>query len=118
MFPVDNNLPTTFTLFTIMNPISPSPRYLTHQVCDDAAAVSGLPISIANYLVDGNYAVSGAKGACDKARELAVAAGARMALPLAVAGAFHTGATQLLTHICYFIVFQLLLLLLLFYISH
>jgi len=65
------------------------------KVCDDAAAASGQPISIANYLVDGNYAISGASAACDKARELAVAAGARMALPLSVAGAFHTGKHEL-----------------------
>mmetsp|Transcript_2659 Transcript_2659/g.3634 ORF Transcript_2659/g.3634 Transcript_2659/m.3634 type:complete len:354 (+) Transcript_2659:16-1077(+) len=64
------------------------------KVCDDAAAASGQPISIANYLVDGNYAISGAAAACDKARELAVAAGARMALPLSVAGAFHTEFMQ------------------------
>jgi len=28
-------------------------------ICEEAAAKSGEPISIANYLVDGNYAVSG-----------------------------------------------------------
>ena len=28
-------------------------------ICEEAAAKSGQPISIANYLVDGNYAVSG-----------------------------------------------------------
>lgn len=61
------------------------------KICDDAAAASGKPISIANYLVDGNYAISGAKEACDAAKEIAVTAGARMAVPLAVAGAFHTG---------------------------
>ena len=61
------------------------------KICDDAAAASGKPISIANYLVDGNYAISGAKEACEAAKEIAVAAGARMAVPLSVAGAFHTG---------------------------
>lgn len=61
------------------------------KLCEEASAKSGKPISIANYLVDGNYAISGAKEACDVARELATATyGARMAVPLAVAGAFHT----------------------------
>eukprot|EP01036_Dinobryon_divergens_P028208 gene28208-37115_t len=64
------------------------------KICDDAAAASGKPISIANYLVDGNYAISGAKEACDAAKEIAVTAGARMAVPLAVAGAFHTEFMQ------------------------
>lgn len=31
------------------------------QICDLAAAQSGEPISIANYLGDGNYAISGSK---------------------------------------------------------
>jgi [acyl-carrier-protein] S-malonyltransferase len=61
------------------------------KICEDAAAASGKPIAIANYLVDGNYAISGAKEACEAAKDIAVAAGARMAVPLAVAGAFHTG---------------------------
>jgi len=62
----------------------------TEKVCVEAAAKSGKSISIANYLVDGNYAVSGAIEACDAAREIAPTMGARMAVPLAVAGAFHT----------------------------
>ena len=41
------------------------------KICTEAAAKSGKPISIANYLVDGNYAISGAKEACDAAREIA-----------------------------------------------
>lgn len=60
------------------------------KICVKAAEMSGKPISIANYLVDGNYAISGAKEACDAAREIAPEMGARMALQLAVAGAFHT----------------------------
>jgi [acyl-carrier-protein] S-malonyltransferase len=50
----------------------------------------GAPVAIANYLVDGNYAVSGAKAACEAVVQLAPEMGARMAVPLAVAGAFHT----------------------------
>lgn len=51
---------------------------------------AGKPIAIANYLVDGNYAVSGAIEACEAVKEIAPTMGARMAVPLAVAGAFHT----------------------------
>ena len=60
------------------------------KICIKASEVSGKPISIANYLVDGNYAISGATEACAAAREIAPEMGARMALQLAVAGAFHT----------------------------
>jgi len=63
-------------------------------ICEEAAAKSGEPISIANYLVDGNYAVSGAKAACVAAAEIAPSKGARMAVPLSVAGAFHTSFMQ------------------------
>ena len=54
------------------------------------AVFAGKPIAIANYLVDGNYAVSGAIEACEAVKEIAPTMGARMAVPLAVAGAFHT----------------------------
>ena len=60
------------------------------KICAVAAEKSGKQIAIANYLVDGNYAISGAKEACDAAREIAPEMGARMAVALAVAGAFHT----------------------------
>lgn len=60
------------------------------KICAAATVKTGKPISIANYLVDGNYAISGAKEACDAAREIAPEMGARMAVALAVAGAFHT----------------------------
>ena len=46
-------------------------------------------LQIANYLCPGNLVVSGEIAACERAAELAVAAGGR-AIPLAVAGAFHT----------------------------
>lgn len=64
------------------------------KICDEATAKSGKPISIANYLVDGNYAISGAIEACEAAKEIAPTMGARMAVPLAVAGAFHTDFMQ------------------------
>ena len=44
---------------------------------------------IANYLCPGNLVLSGNNAACERAIELAEAAGARV-VPLAVAGAFHT----------------------------
>ena len=48
-------------------------------------------IQIANYLCKGNYTVSGDKEACAKLVEIAKPEfKARMAVPLAVAGAFHT----------------------------
>jgi [acyl-carrier-protein] S-malonyltransferase len=61
-----------------------------NKICQEASAKTGKPISIANYLVDGNYAVSGAKEACEAAKEIATGYGARMAIQLSVAGAFHT----------------------------
>lgn len=65
-----------------------------NAICAAATAKSGKPIAIANYLMDGNYAISGAIEACDAAREVAPSMGARMAVPLAVAGAFHTDFMQ------------------------
>lgn len=62
----------------------------TEKLCQMATEKSGKPVSIANFLVDGNYAISGAKEACDAAKDMAKEVGAKMAMPLAVAGAFHT----------------------------
>lgn len=75
------------------------------KVCAEATAKTGKPIAIANYLVDGNYAVSGAKEACAAVQEIAPTMGARMAVPLSVAGAFHTDfmapAVDRLKKVCY-----------------
>jgi [acyl-carrier-protein] S-malonyltransferase len=60
------------------------------ELCAAAAAESGKPVAIANYLCDGNYAVSGAKEALAVLIEKAPEFKARMTVPLAVAGAFHT----------------------------
>jgi [acyl-carrier-protein] S-malonyltransferase len=60
------------------------------KLCKAASEKSGKHIEIANYLSNGNYAISGAKEACDVAREIAPEFKARMTVPLAVAGAFHT----------------------------
>jgi len=56
-------------------------------ICDEASGQGH--IRIANYLCPGNVVVSGSNTACERAAELAEAAGGR-AMPLAVAGAFHT----------------------------
>ncbi len=62
------------------------------QLCDEARG-DGI-LQIANYLCPGNTVVSGDKMACERVAELAVAAGAMKAIPLAVAGAFHTPIMQ------------------------
>ncbi len=62
-------------------------REQVEEVCRQAAEAG--TIRIANYLCPGNLVVSGEIAACEKAVELAEAAGGR-AVPLAVAGAFHT----------------------------
>lgn len=48
-------------------------------------------LQIANLLCPGNIVVSGTTSACERAAELAPTFGAMKAIPLAVAGAFHTG---------------------------
>jgi [acyl-carrier-protein] S-malonyltransferase len=50
-------------------------------------------LEIANYLCPGNLALSGEKAACEKAAEIATAESGK-AVPLAVAGAFHTRLMQ------------------------
>ena len=47
-------------------------------------------LQIANLLCPGNIVISGSNAACERAAEMAQAAGAMKAIPLAVAGAFHT----------------------------
>eukprot|EP00542_Grammatophora_oceanica_P009456 CAMPEP_0194029272 /NCGR_PEP_ID=MMETSP0009_2-20130614/3046_1 /TAXON_ID=210454 /ORGANISM="Grammatophora oceanica, Strain CCMP 410" /LENGTH=364 /DNA_ID=CAMNT_0038668891 /DNA_START=309 /DNA_END=1403 /DNA_ORIENTATION=- len=61
------------------------------ELCAMASEKSGANVQIANYLCNGNYAVSGASAACDAVAELAKPEfKARMTVKLAVAGAFHT----------------------------
>lgn len=62
-------------------------REQVEAVCREASAVG--EIRPANYLCPGNTVVSGENAACERAAELAEAAGGK-AKPLAVAGAFHT----------------------------
>ncbi len=47
-------------------------------------------LEVANLLCPGNIVISGTNAACERAAEAASAAGAMKAVPLAVAGAFHT----------------------------
>ena len=47
-------------------------------------------LEVANHLCPGNFAISGTNDACLRAAELARPMGAMKAIPLAVAGAFHT----------------------------
>ena len=58
------------------------------ELCNQARGDDVL--EIANYLCPGNTVVSGSKEACQRIAELAVQAGAMKAIPLSVAGAFHT----------------------------
>ena len=61
------------------------------ELCAAASEAAGEPIGIANYLCNGNYACSGSMAAVDKVVEMAKPEfKARMAVKLAVAGAFHT----------------------------
>ncbi len=62
------------------------------RVCAEARG-DGI-LQIANYLCPGNTVVSGNKDACDRVAQLAEQAGAMKAIPLAVAGAFHTPIMQ------------------------
>lgn len=67
-------------------------RAQVEELC--AQAARGDVLQIANLLCPGNIVVSGANAACERAAELAVKAGAMKAVPLAVAGAFHTPLMQ------------------------
>ena len=65
---------------------------LVEELCDKARGEGVL--QIANVLCPGNIVVSGTNEACEKVAELARPAGAMKAVPLAVAGAFHTPLMQ------------------------
>ena len=65
------------------------------ELCEAAnKQVGSESVRIANYLCNGNYAVSGGKDGCDAVEKLAKEFGARMTVRLAVAGAFHTEYMQ------------------------
>lgn len=63
-------------------------RSQVEALCDQARG--GDTLQIANLLCPGNIVISGSNSACERAAEMAPAAGAMKAVPLAVAGAFHT----------------------------
>ncbi|MFO7903582.1 MAG: ACP S-malonyltransferase [Planctomycetota bacterium] len=59
------------------------------RLCAEARE-RGEVLQVANRLCPGNIVISGHKRACEKAADLADSFGAMKAMPLAVAGAFHT----------------------------
>ena len=63
------------------------------EICEQARD-EGETLQIANMLCPGNIAISGDRATCERAAELAQKAGAMKAVPLAVAGAFHTPIMQ------------------------
>jgi len=63
-------------------------RSQVEELCDQARGDGTL--QIANLLCPGNIVISGTNAACERAAELAEKMGAMKAVPLAVAGAFHT----------------------------
>jgi [acyl-carrier-protein] S-malonyltransferase len=58
------------------------------ELCDKSREDGVL--QVANYLCPGNIVISGTNDACERAAEMAQPFGAMKAVPLAVAGAFHT----------------------------
>lgn len=65
------------------------------ELCEAANAKVGYDsVRIANYLCNGNYAISGGADGCQAVQDLAKSKGARMTVKLAVAGAFHTSYMQ------------------------
>jgi [acyl-carrier-protein] S-malonyltransferase len=67
-------------------------RDQVEALCDKARGDDVLRLS--NFLCPGNIAISGSKAACERAAELAPEMGAMKAVPLTVAGAFHTSIMQ------------------------
>ncbi len=67
-------------------------RNKVEELCRQAA--QGETLQVANLLCPGNIAVSGTLAACERIAQAAPAAGAMKAIPLAVAGAFHTPIMQ------------------------
>jgi len=67
------------------------PEVQVEELCKAAESKTGESIKIANFLCPGNYTISGSRSACDVVLEIAKPEfKARMAIKLAVAGAFHT----------------------------
>ena len=64
----------------------------TNDLCNKAR--NGEVLEVANRLSPGHIVISGTVGACERAAEMAHSLGAMKAMPLAVAGAFHTQIMQ------------------------
>ena len=64
------------------------------QVCADAQAATGEIVEAVNFNSPGQVVIAGHKGAVEKARELAKAAGAKRALVLPVSAPFHSTLLQ------------------------
>ncbi len=67
-------------------------RIQVQALCDKARG-DGI-LEVANHLCPGNIVVSGTNDACERVAEMAQREGAIKAVPLAVAGAFHTSIMQ------------------------
>ncbi len=67
-------------------------RDKVEELCRNAS--EGETLQVANFLCPGNIAVSGTRAACERVAQAAPAAGAMKAVPLTVAGAFHTPIMQ------------------------
>ena len=67
-------------------------RDAVESLCEQARG--GEMLQIANFLCPGNLAISGHRAACERVAGMAEGAGAMKAIPLAVAGAFHTPIMQ------------------------
>ncbi len=65
-------------------------RDVLKQCCEEAAAVTGQYVSIANYNCPGQIVIAGEAAAVDKAGELAQICGAKRCIALPVSGPFHT----------------------------
>lgn len=63
-------------------------RVEIESLCEEVR--NGEVLKVANLLCPGNIVISGSLGACERAAGIAQARGAMKAVPLAVAGAFHT----------------------------
>jgi len=68
-------------------------RGQVERLCDEVRGQNET-LQVANLLCPGNIVISGDNAACERAAEAALRAGAMKAVPLAVAGAFHTRIMQ------------------------
>jgi len=77
-----------------MAAIMPLGREVVEQVCQEAAALTGKPVQVANDNSPGQIVISGDSSALDKAIELAKARGAKRAIRLQVSIAAHSQLMQ------------------------